>query len=185
MLTIDSATLMNKGLEVIEAHWLFGLAAGDIEVVIHPQSIVHSMVELVDGSIVAQLSQPDMRLPIQYAFSYPERWPGALPALDVGAMGSLEFEPPDTDRFPCLRLAYEALEHGGAWPIALNAANEAAVDAFLDRRLTFGGIPETIERVLASVDREAGRPGSLADVRRIDAWARAFSLETIRLLPSS
>ncbi len=184
-ITIDSATLMNKGLEVIEARWLFGLSARDIDVVIHPQSIVHSMVELVDGSIVAQLSQPDMRLPIQYALSYPERWPGVLPPLDVGALGALEFEPPDTARFPCLTLAYDALEHGGAWPIALNAANEVAVDAFLEGRLTFSGIPATIERTMAAADRESGLPASLADVRRIDAWARALSLETIRTLPSS
>ncbi len=116
-ITIDSATLMNKGLEVIEAHWLFGLAARDIDVVIHPQSIVHSMVELIDGSVIAQLGVTDMRLPIQYAFSYPERWAGSLAPLDIPALGSLEFGPPDLARFPCLGLAYDALEHGGAWPI--------------------------------------------------------------------
>jgi 1-deoxy-D-xylulose-5-phosphate reductoisomerase len=185
-ITIDSATLMNKGLEVIEAHWLFGLAPDAIGVVIHPQSIIHSMVELIDGSVIAQLSVPDMRLPIQYAFSYPERWTGSLPPLDVDRLGSLEFAPPDRTRFPCLDLAYRALEHGGAWPIALNAANEVAVEAFLDGRLRFAGIPRTIERALDAADRECGLPvTSLADIRVIDAWARAFSLETIRTLPSS
>jgi len=184
-ITIDSATLMNKGLEVIEAHWLFGLPATAIRVVIHPQSIVHSMVELVDGSVIAQLSVTDMRLPIQYAFSYPERWAGSLPPLDVEQLGSLEFAPPDRARFPCLDLAYQALEHGGGWPIALNAANEVAVEAFLEGKLTFPGIPTTIERTLRAADLESAPPGSLADIRRIDAWARAFSLETIRTLPSS
>ena len=184
-ITIDSATLMNKGLEVIEARWLFGLAPGAIGVVIHPQSIVHSMVELIDGSVIAQLSVTDMRLPIQYAFSYPERWAGSLPPLDIDRLGSLEFAPPDRARFPCLDLAYRALEHGGAWPIALNAANELAVEAFLDGRLTFAGIPRTIERALEAADRESGPVTSLSDIRRVDAWARAFSVETIRTLPSS
>jgi 1-deoxy-D-xylulose-5-phosphate reductoisomerase len=184
-ITIDSATLMNKGLEVIEAHWLFGVPASAIGVVIHPQSIVHSMVELVDGSVMAQLSVTDMRLPIQYAFSYPDRWTGSLPPLDIDRLGSLEFSPPDRTRFPCLDLAYRALEHGGAWPIALNAANEVAVEAFLEGRLSFAGIPATIERALAAAGRGAGPAATLADIRRIDAWARAFSLETIRTLPSS
>jgi 1-deoxy-D-xylulose-5-phosphate reductoisomerase len=184
-ITIDSATLMNKGLEVIEAHWLFGVPASAIGVVIHPQSIVHSMVELVDGSVMAQLSVTDMRLPIQYAFSYPDRWTGSLPPLDIDRLGSLEFSPPDRARFPCLDLAYRALEHGGAWPIALNAANEVAVEAFLEGRLSFAGIPATIERALAAAGRGAGPAATLADIRRIDAWARAFSLETIRTLPSS
>ena len=184
-ITIDSATLMNKGLEVIEAHWLFGLTAGDIRVVIHPQSIVHSMVELVDGSVIAQLGVTDMRLPIQYAFSYPERWAGPLPPLDIEKLGALEFGPPDLLRFPCLRLAYEALDHGGAWPVALNAANEVAVEAFLDGRLTFAGIPRVIERALAAADASAGKPASIEDIRRADDWARAFSVETIRTLPSS
>jgi 1-deoxy-D-xylulose-5-phosphate reductoisomerase len=184
-ITIDSATLMNKGLEVIEAHWLFGDAARHIDVVVHPQSIVHSMVELRDGSVIAQLSVTDMRLPIQYAFSYPERWDGALPALDLMKMGSLEFFPPDLERFPCLRLAFEALEHGGAWPIVLNAANEVAVDAFLGGRLSFPGIPRVIERALTEAAGRFTSPQSLDDVRAADAWARAFSAETIGTLPSS
>jgi 1-deoxy-D-xylulose-5-phosphate reductoisomerase len=184
-ITIDSATLMNKGLEVIEAHWLFGMAAHEIDVVIHPQSIVHSLVELRDGSLIAQLSVPDMRLPIQYAFSYPDRWDTALPPLDVARLSALEFGPPDPERFRCLRLAYLALERGGAWPIALNAANEVAVEAFLSSRLPFLAIPRVIERVLEAADRDAHQPATLVDVRAIDGWARMLSEETIRTLPSS
>jgi 1-deoxy-D-xylulose-5-phosphate reductoisomerase len=184
-ITIDSATLMNKGLEVIEAHWLFGMDASRIQVVVHPQSIVHSMVELVDGSIIAQLGVTDMRLPIQYAFSYPDRWESPLPSLDVARLGALEFEPPDLDRFPCLALAYRALEHGGVWPIVLNAANEVAVEAFIGGRLPFPGIPEIIERALAEADRHAAAPMSLQAVRTADAWARAFSTETVGTLTSS
>jgi len=184
-ITVDSATLMNKGLEVIEARWLFGMTAREIDVVIHPQSIVHSMVELRDGSVIAQLSVTDMRLPIQYAFAYPDRWDSALPPLDVSRLGTLEFEPPDFDRFPCLRLAYDALKQGGAWPIVLNAANEIAVEHFLTGRLTFPGIAAVIEAALNASDRDSLMPSTLPDVRAIDAWARAFSLETIRTLPSS
>ena len=130
-ITIDSATLMNKGLEVIEAHWLFGVGPRQIDVVVHPQSIVHSMIELVDGSIIAQLGVTDMRLPIQYAFSYPERWSAPLEPLDLTRAGRLEFEPPDMDRFPCLGLAFRALEGDVGLPIVLNAANEVAVAEFL------------------------------------------------------
>ena len=184
-ITIDSATLMNKGLEVIEARWLFGVPARQIDVVIHPQSIVHSLVELRDGSVMAQLSVTDMRLPIQYAFSYPDRWDGALPSLDLTALVALEFSPPDLARFPCLRLAYTALEHGGGWPIVLNAANEAAVEAFLTGRIGFLDIPRTIERALDAADGSTAAPATLADVREIDAWARTFSEETLRTLPSS
>src|SRR5258705_8100092 len=126
-ITIDSATLMNKGLEVIEARWLFGVRADEIEVVIHPQSVVHSMVELTDGSIIAQLGVTDMRLPIQYAFSYPERWPAAVSRLDLTRAVRLDFEAPDTDAFPCLRLAYRALDAGRSIPVVLNSANEIAV----------------------------------------------------------
>jgi 1-deoxy-D-xylulose-5-phosphate reductoisomerase len=183
-ITIDSATLMNKGLEVIEAYWLFGVPADRIGVVIHPQSIVHSMVELNDGSVIAQLGVTDMCLPIQYAFSYPDRWDGTRPALDLAALGRLDFQPPDTDRFPCLRLAFEALRHGGAWPVALNAANEVAVEAFLAGRLGFTGIPVVIERTLEAVDRKGAAPASLDDVRSLDAWARTVSADTIRLIPS-
>src|SRR3954454_10514791 len=127
-ITIDSATLMNKGLEVIEAYWLFGVGAGQIDVVIHPQSVVHSMVEFTDGSILAQLGVTDMRLPIQYACSYPDRWEAALPSLDLARLGRLEFHVPDTGRFPCLTLAYRALREGGTLPVVLNAANEVAVE---------------------------------------------------------
>jgi 1-deoxy-D-xylulose-5-phosphate reductoisomerase len=183
--TIDSATLMNKGLEVIEAYWLFGVDVSAIDVVIHPQSVVHSMVELADGSVIAQLGVADMRLPIQYAFSYPERWDAPVRPLDLTSLGALEFEPPDRERFPCLGLAYEALRHGRAWPIVLNAANELAVDAFLGGRLSFCHIPVVIERALAAADRETATPLTLADVRAADAWARAFSAETIGTLRSS
>src|SRR5439155_2085175 len=123
-ITIDSATLMNKGLEVIEAHWLFGVCADQIDVIIHPQSVVHSMVELTDGSIIAQLGVTDMRLPIQYALSYPDRWSAALPTVDLAHAGPLEFHAPDTQAFPCLRLAYRALEADRSLPVVLNAANE-------------------------------------------------------------
>jgi 1-deoxy-D-xylulose-5-phosphate reductoisomerase len=172
-ITIDSATLMNKGLEVIEAHWLFGARADQIDVVIHPQSVVHSMVELTDGSIIAQLGRTDMRLPIQYAFSYPDRWRAPLPSLDLVAAGRLEFEAPDTALFPCLRLAYRALEAERSLPVVLNAANEVAVAHFLDGRIGFTAIPRIIERAM-----DAHQPGplanvsTLADVRAVDRWAR-------------
>ena len=172
-ITIDSATLMNKGLEVIEAHWLFDMPADRIEVVVHPQSIVHSLVELRDGSTIAQLGVTDMRLPIQYAFSYPDRWSAPLPRLDLTACGPLEFSAPDYGRFPCLRLAYEALEAGGSMPVVLNAANEEAVEAFLDSRLSFPGIPQVIERTMAAHRPESGV--SIEVVREVDRWAHEFS----------
>jgi 1-deoxy-D-xylulose-5-phosphate reductoisomerase len=184
-ITIDSATLMNKGLEVIEAHWLFGAAPAAIEVVIHPQSVVHSMVELSDGSIIAQLGVTDMRLPIQYAFSYPDRWGLAVPPLDVARLGALEFGAPDLVRFPCLRLAFDALKHGGAWPIVLNAANEVAVGAFLAGRLRFPDIPRVIEAALSDADRATSPPHALAEVRQADAWARTYTARTVSTLPSS
>jgi 1-deoxy-D-xylulose-5-phosphate reductoisomerase len=184
-ITIDSATLMNKGLEVIEARWLFDVTPDQISVVVHPQSIVHSMVELRDGSIMAQLGVTDMRLPIQYAFSYPDRWEAPVPPLDVTRMGQLDFMPPDPARFPCLRLAYEALTHGGAWPVVLNAANEVAVEAFLNGRLTFLQIAQVIEQALHAAGRETSVPRSLADVRTTDAWARRHASETLSTLPSS
>jgi 1-deoxy-D-xylulose-5-phosphate reductoisomerase len=176
---------MNKGLEVIEARWLFGVPASAIDVVVHPQSIVHSMVELCDGSIIAQLGVTDMQLPIQYAFSFPDRWAGPLPPLDVTRAGALEFFEPDVERFPCLGLAYEAIEHAGAWPIALNAANEVAVEAFLSERLRFCDIPRVIAHTLDQADAHAGEPRTLREVREADEWARRFSAETIRTLPSS
>ena len=182
-ITVDSATLMNKGLEVIEAHWLFDVAADQIEVVVHPQSIVHSMVEFCDGSVIAQLGVTDMRLPIQYAFSYPARWSAALPSLDLTRTPPLEFLPPD-GRFRCLPLAYEALRRGGAWPVVLNAANEVAVAAFLERRLSFPGIARVIDAGLAQADRHAA-PRSLEQIREIDLWARRAAAETIGTLRSS
>ena len=179
-ITIDSATLMNKGLEVIEAHWLFGVPADAIDVVIHPQSVVHSMVEFVDGSILAQLGVTDMRLPIQYAFSYPARWTSPLPRLDLTRAGRLDFHVPDQDTFPCLRLAYRALEGQGGLPVVLNAANEVAVEAFLGGRMRFTAIPEVIERAM-----DAYRPapvGTLHEVREIDRWGRAYSHDLVRSL---
>jgi 1-deoxy-D-xylulose-5-phosphate reductoisomerase len=177
-ITIDSATLMNKGLEVIEARWLFGVPGDRIDVVVHPQSIVHSMVEMVDGSILAQLGVTDMRLPIQYAFSYPERWPSPLPRLDLATSGRLDFHVPDHEKFPGLKLAYRALETGGGLPIVLNAANEVAVDVFLAGRLTFTWIPELIERTMDAHTPAEVR--SLAEARRLDDWARAYSQELAR-----
>jgi 1-deoxy-D-xylulose-5-phosphate reductoisomerase len=177
-ITIDSATLMNKGLEVIEAHWLFGIDASRIDVVIHPQSVVHSMVELVDGSIVALLGVTDMRLPIQYDFYYPARWPAPLPALDLARAGRLDFDVPDTDAFPCLRLAYRALGAERSLPVVLNAANEVAVARFLERRLAFPSIAEVIEQTM-----NAHQPvdvTTLAQVRAIDRWARECSQELAR-----
>ena len=174
-ITIDSATLMNKGLEVIEAHWLFGVTADQIDVVIHPQSIVHSLVELTDGSVIAQLGVTDMRLPIQYACSYPERWDGALPTLDLTRAGRLEFLAPDYHRFPCLGLAYRALRAGDTFPVVLNAANEVAVDAFLDGKLGFTSIPIVIN--LAMNGHELESVSTLETVRRVDNWARAYARE--------
>jgi 1-deoxy-D-xylulose-5-phosphate reductoisomerase len=177
-ITIDSATLMNKGLEVIEAHWLFGVGGSQIDVVVHPQSVVHAMVELTDGSIIAQLGVTDMRLPIQYAFSYPERWAPPMPALDLIRAGRLEFEAPDNEAFPCLRLAYRALDAERSLPVVLNAANEIAVAVFLEGRLGFRDIAGVIERTM-----DAHRPaevGTLAAVRAVDRWAREYAREAAR-----
>ena len=182
-ITIDSATLMNKGLEVIEAHWLFDVGAGSIDVVIHPQSVVHSMVEFVDGSILAQLGVTDMRLPIQYAFSYPDRWESPLPRLDLARCGRLEFDLPDHQKFPCLSLAYRALEAGGGLPVVLNAANEIAVAAFLDGHLLFTDIPVVIEQAMSA--HQSAPVASLEQVRAIDGWARAFSRDAVSGLESS
>ena len=172
-ITIDSATLLNKGLEVIEARWLFDVPIDGVTVVVHPQSIVHSMVEFADGAIKAQLGFPDMRLPIQYALTYPERVPnGTLPALDWSTVSSLTFEAPDTDRFPCLRLAIEAGRQGGTAPAVLCAAGEAAVNLFLARRLPFMRIPALIEAALEKHD--AVSHPSIEDILAADVWARAF-----------
>jgi len=174
-ITIDSATLMNKGLEVIEAHWLFDVSADQIDVVIHPQSIVHSLVELGDGSVIAQLGVTDMRLPIQYACSYPERWDGPLPSLDLTRAGALEFFTPPYDRFPCLKLAYRALRTGGTLPVVLNAANEIAVEAFLEEKLGFASIPVVIEKAMNGHVVES--VSTLETVRQVDRWARTYALE--------
>jgi 1-deoxy-D-xylulose-5-phosphate reductoisomerase len=175
--TIDSATLMNKGLEVIEAHWLFGLPADRIRVVVHDKSIVHSLVEFVDGSFKAQLGVTDMRHPIQYALTYPRRRPSALPPFDLVASGPLRFEAPDTERFPCLALAYEALLCGGAAPAVLNAANEVAVAAFLARRAGFLDIPAAIRGAL---ERHRDAPAAtLDDVLAADRLARKTAVDLL------
>ncbi len=170
--TVDSATLMNKGLEIIEAHWLFGLPPSMIEVVIHPESAIHSMIEFHDGSVIAQLSVADMRLPIQYALTYPERVAvnGDIPSLDLVGARRLHFLEPDLKRFPCLALAREALDKGGAMPCVLNAADEVAVEAFLAGRLRFSAIPRVIEEVLGK--GWSGDFRSLDDVLTCDAEAR-------------
>jgi 1-deoxy-D-xylulose-5-phosphate reductoisomerase len=176
-ITIDSATMMNKGFEVIEARWLFGVRPDQIEVVVHPQSTVHSMVEYVDGSVLAQLGPTDMRMPIQYALTYPARVKTAEVQLDWGKLKRLDFEKASTRRFPCLRLAREAMKKGGAWPCALNAADEVAVAAFLEGRLTFLGIAEVIERVL---ERTAiTKFSSMEDVLAADAEARQVAGEEV------
>ncbi len=169
-ISIDSATLMNKGLEVIEARWLFDMAPRSIEVVVHPQSIVHSLVEYRDGSVVAQLGIPDMKVPIAYALSYPERLPLELPSLNLGQCGNLEFMAPDYDRFPALRLAFEALERGGVSCAVLNAANEAAVDAFLGKQIPFLKITAVVEETMARV--HGGSDADLKDLLEADKNAR-------------
>ena len=174
-ITIDSATLVNKGFEVIEARWLFGIKPEQIDVVIHPQSTIHSMVEFVDGSVLAQLGPTDMRLPIQYALTYPERVASNQVELDWSRLRRLDMEKVSTRRFPCLRLAREALRKGGAMPCAFNAADEVAVAAFLERRLPFPGIAEVIERVLARTPRV--RFSSMADVLAADGEARRMARE--------
>jgi len=176
-ITIDSATMMNKGLEVIEAHWLFNLPGEQIAVHIHPQSIVHSMVEYVDGSVIAQLGIPDMKTPIAYALSYPERLPLDLPPLDLCRLGQLTFRDPDPERFPCLELAYQALAAGGSAPAVLNAANEVVVGAFLDKRLKFIEIPDLIR---ATLDKhQVVNLNSIEEVLQIDRWARKETLAAL------
>ena len=182
-ITIDSATLMNKGLEVVEARWLFDIPASKIEVVVHRESIIHSLVEYQDRSVIAQLGLPDMRTPIAYAMNYPERIPLDLPSLNLAQIGMLTFFDPDHDRFPCLRFGYEALRVGATMPAALNAANEVAVQAFLERKLGFLGIAETIRRTM-----DAHKPveiSSLEDALRADAWARTKAGEIVETLAIS
>lgn len=179
-ITIDSATLMNKGLEVLEAHWLFGIDFANIQVVIHPQSVIHSMVEYADGSVIAQLGVPDMRIPIAYALSYPERLRLDAPKLDLFEIGTFTFEPPDTDRFPCLRYAYEAGQIGGTAPAVLNAANEIAVDAFLREQITFTDIARIIHQVLESHNVQPLT--SLQAAIDADQWARRAAQQSIDLV---
>jgi len=177
-ITIDSATMMNKGLEIIEARWLFDVTPDRIDVVVHPQSIVHSLVEYCDGSVLAQLGRPDMRLPIAYAFSWPERLPDSTPGLDLTTLAALEFQPPDTIKFPCLSLAGEALRIGGTMPAALNGANEVAVQAFLDGQIPFPGIPGVIAAVMEA-HRVVAHP-DLDAILAADFEARETAKKTIK-----
>jgi 1-deoxy-D-xylulose-5-phosphate reductoisomerase len=169
-ISVDSASMMNKGLEVIEAHWLFNADADDIQVVVHPQSVIHSLVEYVDGSVLAQLGNPDMRTPIAYGLAYPQRIDAGVAPLDLFKVATLNFTAPDFARFPCLKLAYQALRAAGTAPAVLNAANEEAVAAFLDRRISFLSIPRVIEAVLDTLPVSAVR--CLDDVLGADAEAR-------------
>jgi len=172
--TIDSATLMNKGLEVIEAHWLFSFPFDSIEILMHPQSIVHSMVEFADGSLKAQLSWPDMRLPIQYAFSYPRRWPNSkLPRLDWNKINSLDFGPVEYDKFPCLKLAVDAGKSGGTYPAVLCAADEVAVELFLSHRISFTDIAKIVQKTLGQ-HRNIPQP-SLEEILAADGWASEYA----------
>ena len=180
-ITIDSATMLNKGLEIIEACRLFDLSPSAVKVTVHPQSTVHSLVEYIDGSILAQISVTDMRLPILYAMSYPERVESDL-TFDMEALGHLDFSPPDFERFPCLRLAYEAAERGGAHSIALNAADEVAVEAFLERAIPFPGIPRTIEEVLEAIPES--HPASISEVLALDQQAREMARCAVKLIAS-
>jgi 1-deoxy-D-xylulose-5-phosphate reductoisomerase len=169
-ISVDSATMMNKGLEVIEAHWLFHAPAEKIQVVLHPQSVIHSMVEYADGSVLAQLGNPDMRTPIAHALAWPERIESGVGSLDLFQVARLDFEEPDLNRFPCLRLAFEAIEVGGSTPAILNAANEVAVAAFLEQRLPFTAIAEVVEEALQRLP--VSQPGALEDLLQIDNEAR-------------
>jgi len=181
-ITVDSATMMNKGFEVIEARWLFAMTPAQVDVVIHPQSTVHSMVEFVDGSVMAQLGATDMRMPIQYALTYPERVASNQVDLDWTKLKRLDFEKVSTRRYPCLRLAREAMKKGGAWPCALNAADEVAVAAFLERKIPFLGIPEVVESVLARTARVKFE--GMEDVLAADAEARRIAGEEVGRLES-
>lgn len=169
-ITIDSATMMNKGLEVIEARWLFDLQPAQVDILIHPQSIIHSMVEFVDGSVKAQLGVPDMKIPIQYALTYPDRKPSGWPRLDLVQVAELTFEPPDLEKFPCIGLAYEALQRGGSAPAVLNMANDLAVAAFLEDRIPFMEIPATLEKALA--DHPFVDHPDLAEIDQLQTWTR-------------
>jgi 1-deoxy-D-xylulose-5-phosphate reductoisomerase len=181
-ITIDSATMMNKGFEIIEARWLFGLRPDQIDVIIHPQSVIHSFVEFIDGAVLAQLAPPDMRMPIQYALTYPDRVASQQVQLDWTKLRRLDFQKASTRRFPCLRLARDAMKKGGALPCALNAADEVAVAAFLDNRLPFLGIPEVVEAVLAKTPHV--KFTSIDDVLQADQEARRQAAETVSRLSS-
>ncbi len=176
-ITIDSATLMNKGLEVIEAHWLFGFDSSQIGIVVHPESVVHSMIELIDGSVIAQMGITDMRHAIQYALTFPERSQSRLPPLNLAELSSLHFEEPDVERFPCISLAYRALRTGGTLPAAMNAANEEAVHAFIDEQISFSDIPRVIENVMDQ--HRSTNAGSLSAVLAADQSARAAARSAI------
>lgn len=177
-ITIDSASMMNKGLEVIEARWLFDVPPEKIDVNIHPQSIIHSMVEYIDGCVIAQLGTPDMKAPIAYALSYPERVSTGVKPLDLTAFSGLTFFRPDMEKFRCLRLAYDAMAAGESMPAVMNAANEVAVEVFLDGRIPFLGIPELIEKTMAS--HSAHRLGSIDDVLGVDSWARSKARDLLK-----
>jgi 1-deoxy-D-xylulose-5-phosphate reductoisomerase len=178
-ITIDSATLMNKGLEVIEARWLFDIPPQKIDIMVHPQSVVHSMVEFVDGSVIAQLGTADMRQPIQYALTYPERLPSPVASLDWTTVPRLDFAPPDRQKFGCVDLAYRAIEMGGTAPAVLNAADEVVIQAFLDRKIPFSAIPRVIA---ATLERHIVQPADcLESIMNADSWARQ---EARRQLPN-
>ena len=177
-ISVDSASMMNQGLEVIEAHWLFNVSADDIQVVVHPQSVIHSLVEYVDGSVLAQLGNPDMRTPIAYGLAYPERIDAGVAPLDLFKVATMNFVAPDFERFPCLALAYQALRAAGTAPAVLNAANEVAVAAFLDKQISFLSIPRVIEAVLDALP--VGTVGCLDDVLGADAEARRAAQQQIK-----
>ncbi|ATW24535.1 1-deoxy-D-xylulose-5-phosphate reductoisomerase [Candidatus Formimonas warabiya] len=176
-ITIDSATMMNKGLEVIEARWLFQVSYDDITVVVHPQSIIHSMVQYGDGSILGHLGKTDMRIPIQYALTYPDRWKNNLTRIDFAKLAHITFEEPDFASFPCLRIAYEAGREGGTYPAVMNGANEVLVDLFLSKKIGFMDIPAGIERILSRHQREENP--SLEAILEADRWARKTVLEVV------
>ena len=179
-ITIDSATLMNKGLEVIEAHWLFGFGPDEIGILVHPESVVHSMIEMVDGSVIAQMGITDMRHAIQYALTYPQRYACELPPLDLAALSALHFEAPDLDRFPCIGLAYRALNEGGTLPAAMNAANEEAVGAFIEERIGLTEIPQVIEAVMNSHSNQPAL--EIETILEADRQARLAAISEIQKL---
>jgi 1-deoxy-D-xylulose-5-phosphate reductoisomerase len=179
-ISVDSATMMNKGLEVIEACWMFNADAEQIQVVVHPQSVIHSLVEYIDGSLLAQLASPDMRIPIAHALAWPERMESGVVPLDLFDVSRLDFEKPDLERFPCLRLAYAAVKQGGATTTVLNAANEVAVRAFLEKQLLFVDIPAVIEMTLADISR--GQASTLQQILEIDSMARQAASRNIKMM---